>query len=770
MSDDQITIRIGAVKDPSIDRVFRSIQSDAKKFGQAASKATSSAVGDAGAVVKENKKKARSYQETAREVTDAIRSIDKAEKSRIKDTQKAEKTRASAIARDLKSEQAGIAEKAKWEQDLQKQRMAAIEKRHRAETRVRNETQRAETRVRNERDRANTKSSKEEAKNALKARNIAAYEHKQKWQRRAGIASYTASRSFGNYLPRVPSITQMGYAAGELARGVGIDVSPAQWLTTARGRESSMTDLSNAAVIPNDKQNSTRVPTAQLLSESRAVADRYGLKSTDTDAGLSQYVKITGDLKSARDLLDPLSKLAVATGTDVGQLFGTAANISNQIGDDLGDDEKAAMMMRVMRNFAGQGKVGAVELPDLARYGARLASSARFYEGDRESTLTDLGIIAQKSREAGGSNTPAMAATSVDRLLTTFKTGARVAEFEDQGIRVHNKQTGQIRNPVEIIREALEKTRSDPVAWNKLFMNIMGERGAAGLAAPYRDARIAALNAGMSEKDANEAGLRAYDDDIANMRSQTLSEKQADENVSEKMKTIDASVNQLNNAFTDIAASALPELARSIRDATPTLIAFAQAGAGAATWMLENPKSTIAGGLGLTAMMSGLAIAFRVAIEAGVMKLGAMFAGKAAAAALPAVVGAGASTVLPTVAATAAATTGAGSAFATGFGALAPMAILAGIFSGIRADIANLGKEGNAGGETAQADSRFGFAPYMNTKSFKDAAKTPDSSANLTSAIDRLASAFSKGIPIRLSGIPGAMAPGQISTMTGDGS
>lgn len=465
---------------------------------------------------------------------------------------------------------------------------------------------------------------KSQVRDLERAERMAARRRERDAQRFARITSHRATRFFW---PNAPIGSMAKRAAFDIGRGIGLDLSGVSALQSAVGDQRAATKLSNAAIISNDPRNANRVAPGQITSEANTVGARYGFNPTQVIEGLNQFTKRTGDLATGREMLEQLTRIAAATGSEIDQLFGTAGELANQL-TDVSDEEKPRVILNLLKQFAGQGKLGAVELEDFSRYGARIASTAGLYEGSRASNIATLGALAQASRAFGGADTPAMAATSVARLATTFKTGARAKQFEAlTGNSVYGA-SGKIRNPIELITEAVVATKGKPIDWNKIFMNVMAERAAGGLASRFRDAYDASTG---SEAEKTQAGKDAIDAFMSKMRDAALSEEQIADNIAANEKNFTVQVNRLNVKFKELATKFLDKFLPVLERVSPELERFAELIGDVATWALENPKKAIGAAIGASILRAGIETAARTAIEKAIMGGAGEVAGGAAA-------------------------------------------------------------------------------------------------------------------------------------------
>lgn len=583
MADEQIKITIGAMKMASVDRVFADIRKQAGRIGSELGKhfgrAGKGLHGMAAAAAAANEQLKRH----GKLAEDASKRAVKGSNEEVREAQRRarELERAQRYVHALKMRQLREEDRTRRQFDRQEE-----SRRRRAEAAARRDLDRFARRT-----------------------------------------SHRATRFLAPNLP-IASVARRG--AMELARGIGLDLSPADAIQGSVSAERLATHISNTAIVEGDRRNAQRVAPGALVSEAQGVGAQLGFRPEEVLGALEAYKKRTGDLATAREMLGSLGRIAAATGTALDQLFGTAGELSNQL-TDVPPEQRAKVIEDLVKSLAGQGKLGAVELEDLSRYGARIASTAGLYEGNVSDNIKQLGALAQASRAFGGADSAAMAATSVARLATTFKTSARVSAFKNQGIEVLNPETGQLRNPIELIKKALVATKDDPQEFNKLFMNIMGARGAEGLGNQFRQARVAALKSGMGEEGATQQGLAAVDEFMKKMAEAALTEKQIQDNLKEVQKTYEFQVNELNIEFQKAASEFLREFMPALKEAGPAIKAFAKSLGDVATWVVENPKQAIAAGIGIAIARAGIESAFRTAIERAILGAGAQIGAGAGA-------------------------------------------------------------------------------------------------------------------------------------------
>jgi hypothetical protein len=428
-------------------------------------------------------------------------------------------------------------------------------------------------------------------------------------QRAARMTSWSAARGVGS------GMHMAGRFAGAIGRGIGLDLSPSSYLQQSISSQSLAAKLASSGWNPSDTKNGNDqfVHYSELQRDAVEQAKKYGISATDVLAGQTAFQKPSGNLSDTRALSDGLARLSVATGSNTADLFGAAGNLINQF-EGASPEDRRKNTLDLFKVFARQGQEGAVELEDLAKYGSRLFATAGLYEGDKMDVLKSLGAIGQAARGFGGADSAAQAATSVARLATTFKTGARAKEFQAiTGKSVFSDDgSGKIRDPIALIKDALTATQGDPLKWNKIFMNVMSERAAGGIGAKYREAYDKTTG---SKKEKDAAGLAAIDEFMNTMKGAQLSESEIEEKVARHNETYAAQTERLRAEFEEVATEFLKEFLPVLREASPHLVTFAKTLGQASTWVLENPKQAI--GLAITASIArgGIEAAFRLGIE-----------------------------------------------------------------------------------------------------------------------------------------------------------
>lgn len=332
--------------------------------------------------------------------------------------------------------------------------------------------------------------------------------------------------------------------------------------------------LANQAGRPELKQ--------QLAAESRG---NRGFTGAETLAGLESFVDITGDLDAARGIMGDLSKLALATGTNLDELAAAAGNAFIPLKDQIADPEKRLKALRdTMATVAAQGAVGAVEIKDLATEMAGLAATANRFRGDPQEVLGLMGAMAQASRQRGGSSSAAEAVTSVARFSSDVIKTTGQKRLKKLGVNVFaDKAKTQLKDPREIIIETLKATGGD---LSKLT-GIFGERGiraVAGFSPVFT--RAEARKKGSGE----EAVRKEFDRLLKVQLSDDEVEKRFQSRIADPDIQLKEGMKEVNRAIaTELLPVVVKDLIPAFKELAPHLGSAAKQVARFVEFMAENP-------------------------------------------------------------------------------------------------------------------------------------------------------------------------------------
>jgi hypothetical protein len=489
------------------------------------------------------------------------------------------------------------AEQSRLNRDILKQQVAAAkqadaEGRRLARERARIELQAIRTRQREERQ-AQREREREERRIAAAAQMLDRQRSKALYRQYTGrdreidrFATRSSQRATRFIFPRPAGV--IGYAqrtASDLMRGVGVDISFAGGVSRAKELEDVSEQLSRNAWQPGQAGPAgMRVAGTTLAEEARAVAGRYGTKggSLAVAEGRARFVSSTGDLESARAVTEDLAKLSAATGASFEDAMEAAAAISNKLGDV---PDKSKKIYELMRGFAWQGKLGAVEISDMARNMPRLLSGVTRFEGDLAENMTKLGALAQMAR-GGPASSAREAATGVARMADLFVTPQRVKAMESIGLAKSDifSKTGFVRNPFEIIKKALVLTKGEALPMRTAFASVMGSRPIDKLTDIYR--KVGGGKKGLADVDAEIKRLTSG-------AGVGMSENIVNQMVAENSQTKAARAQRFQENLDRVTASMADRLVPALEQLAPMALRIATAFGNFVSWASENPGKAI---------------------------------------------------------------------------------------------------------------------------------------------------------------------------------
>ena len=370
----------------------------------------------------------------------------------------------------------------------------------------------------------------------------------------------TGKTIWGSRMPLLASgIGFAGRLAGDLARGAGISTDAGAYVHSYIERQSLATDIANSGYQPGAKGAAGKLQdSAAIQAEAMKVASATATDPMKALEGLQKFVATTGDLETGRAILGDMAKLSNATGSNLEDVVTAAGDVSAKLGDV---PNKAEAIGSIMRQIAGQGKLGAVEMRDFAKQLASVAAAAPQFSGSVEKNIGERAILLQEGRQLGGAKNAAQAATGVRAFVSTMTKGARVKEFSALGISLRNKDGG-LRSAEEIILESLSKTKGNAnQLYGKLFTSEQSKVAVRGFETIYNQT-----------KGSDAEKLRAVAAEFDRLRKATMSQSDVEEANARKMQTSAAMVQELNNALQAVADEASAKLLPVMKDIGPTMV------------------------------------------------------------------------------------------------------------------------------------------------------------------------------------------------------
>lgn len=210
----------------------------------------------------------------------------------------------------------------------------------------------------------------------------------------------------------------------------------------------------------------------------------------DVTEALSAFVERTGSIETARKNLELYGKVATATGASIKDVAFVGAELYQKLGIN---DQKQAFDV-----LTAQGKMGAVEIRDLATKAPKLFSAANAKFGvEGIEGLRGTGALAQVfARAHGGNATAGMTATNVVQMFTDMQ--RREKQIDKL---VGHKTRGM--DPYEVVKQMIVATGGDT---SKLLKNQKE-----GFFTPTALAGVGVMAKLYRDRKAGESGFEAFD-------------------------------------------------------------------------------------------------------------------------------------------------------------------------------------------------------------------------------------------------------------------
>lgn len=357
---------------------------------------------------------------------------------------------------------------------------------------------------------------------------------------------------------------------GDIAAGAGVDLNMGSQFTKATDLSSMAVQLSNQGYMPGQGgPNGRRQDPKDLERAAFEIGNKTGTSANDVMEGMTAFVSRTGDLEAARGSMENLSRLSLATGSNLKDMAEAAGDASNQIGDI---PNKAKVIDEVMRAVAGQGKLGAVEIKDMAKQMAKVAAQANLMEGDVGENIKLFGAIGQEARQRGGAASPQQAATSIGAMMDTFSKGARIHAFQAQGINIEG-EGGKIRNIQKIITESLQKTQKSSAsatneAFGSLFASAQSRRAVRGFETSFRSTYAETKG---TDQEKMAAATKAVTEEFERLKSVTMTTQEVQDSFNVAMGGGKAQANVFNNQLEQLAGQVKDQLTPAMIGLVPVV-------------------------------------------------------------------------------------------------------------------------------------------------------------------------------------------------------
>lgn len=450
------------------------------------------------------------------------------------------------------------------------------------------------------------------------------YREEQRAQARAHAARERTARSISHgaahsVLGSVGHVAKIGAEALTIAGGFGVAEALADRVATQR----------KASILANQSED----PGSKLALVKEAQGNR-GFTGEESLDFLTNFHEKSGSLSAARGAMKDMSQLALATGTDLGELGSAAGAAFRVITDQVKDPrEQLKMLNDVMTTVAQQGAIGSIEMRNLVDGMGELGGATRAFQGGPGRLLKSMGGLAQLALLRGGAGGAEEAVTSVARFATDIPEHA--AHFATQGINIWaDKDHTQLRAPEQILGDMLVKTHGSLDKMGDLF-GVRAQKVARGLAPVYEIAERENAKLPASKRQRyGAAGRAAMLAEFEKFAGATRSQEELEKQASSRLEDPDLQIKEAAKAFNNaVGTQLLPVLTKAIPkfvEMIPAITKVAEGAAKAGEYLLENPFK----GIGLVIAASVTKDIATAGLGAGIEKLlVAVFAAQGGAAA-----------------------------------------------------------------------------------------------------------------------------------------
>lgn len=353
-----------------------------------------------------------------------------------------------------------------------------------------------------------------------------------------GVARAAASKAFS--------------LAGSLARGAGVETDVGSIFKKNVDLETAAQNLSNQGLIASDKRNNTRVHKNILMGEALDVAEATGSDANTVIAGLEKFTSKTGDLRTGRDILKQMSIYSKASGSSLDDMMDAAGDLAGQLD---GVENKGEAIQNLMRAFSGQGKLGAVEIKNLASQMSKIAASSGRFEGGTQSII-QFGVLAQMARQRGGAPTATSAAQATVSFANTFSKERRLKAFAEMGVDTEGKG-GKVKSVKQLLLEALPAAEKAGKGIGKGFDLAMGKMIADAKARQV----FLGFEAIYKEQGGGQKGIQAVTDAFERLEKAAIADEEVMASFNRAMKTSESQADVFNTQIRKAALQMQQDLA-----------------------------------------------------------------------------------------------------------------------------------------------------------------------------------------------------------------
>lgn len=214
-----------------------------------------------------------------------------------------------------------------------------------------------------------------------------------------------------------------------------------------------MTRLGTNAKLTDDQVATLKGNILELANQKDIRID-----TTQFTAAVDELLGKTGDFEFVNNNLENMGLFMQAFGADAKSSGALFAQFREKGIKD------AKEVMNVIDDLYSQFAVGSVNVKDLASISEQLFAT---YQSKGPQAITQMGALVQLFAKAKGNANESL--TSIQGVFAVFSDKTKVEFLNKQGIEVFKKGTKELRQPVELLLEILDKAKNDPLKLSDVF-------------------------------------------------------------------------------------------------------------------------------------------------------------------------------------------------------------------------------------------------------------------------------------------------------------
>lgn len=281
----------------------------------------------------------------------------------------------------------------------------------------------------------------------------------------------------------------------------------------------------------NTKLSSDQVDLLANKIESLSVQKDIRIGTDTLASAVDELLGKTGDIDFVLENLENLGLFMQAFDADARSTGAMFAQFREKGIRDAKD------VMHTIDELYGQFAIGSVNVKDLANISEQLFAT---YQGKGPGAISQMSALIQLFAKARGTANESL--TSIQSVFAAFSDKNKVEFLSRQGIEVFKAGTQELREPVELLLEILEKARNDPMKLGDVF-DRTALQGLASLYSEDNKALLLSMISGTGELGATQ------------------------EAAAKNAATLNSAVTSLKNSFNKFATERLAEPIQQLADA-----------------------------------------------------------------------------------------------------------------------------------------------------------------------------------------------------------